>query len=329
MKLNKSLLVAAALLSGMLTSCSDSGYWEQASSAELGNGETYSFNSSTQSFVFPAEEIVEGSDAEIIINRGTTQGSVTLPVTAVFSDDEAMSGPGSVTFADGSSTAAYPVHFNKELMPGKKVTVKLSINPENFGFEEVEEPEPLTKQSTHEDSVAYEIQSVAYATYQNRLKNYKLTTVVTFSKTLTWKEAGKCLFVDYVWASSGASADDVTILNAVGTNMYRIVAPYQAIYSADPAAGFDTDTGFTFYLNDDLSIEFDEEIGAVGCPGESSYQTYQFVWGVGQFAGYASYCSVTRDENIYDVRCLRLLNKSNLYTGHFAFMWTEGWPGAK
>jgi len=321
MKLNKSLLVAAALLSGMLTSCSDSGYWEQASSAELGNGQTYSFANKTQSFVFPAEEIVEGSDAEIIINRGTTQGSVTLPVTAVFSDDEAMSGPESVTFADGSSTAAYPVHFNKELMPGKKVTVKLSINPKNLGFDVVEPVDEPKEGATHEDSVKYN----AYVTYQNRLKNYKLTTVVTFSKTLTWKESGKCIFVDYVWASSGASAEDVTILNAVGTNMYRIVAPYQAIYSADPVEGFDTDTGFTFYLNDDLSIDFDEVIGTVGYPDN----TYEFVWGVGQFAGYASYCSVTRDENIYDVRCLRLLNNKNLYTGHFAFMWTEGWPGAK
>ena len=329
MKLNKSLLVAAALLSGMLTSCSDSGYWEQASSAELGNGETYSFNNSTASYTFEGTDQLKDTDINVTITRGTKSGKVTIPVKVAMTDPSVISTPAEVTFEDGSNTALFPIHFKEELVPGVNQQVRLTLDPENFGFEEVEEPEPLTKQSTHEDSVAYEIQSVAYATYQNRLKNYKLTTVVTFSKTLTWKEAGKCLFVDYVWASSGASADDVTILNAVGTNMYRIVAPYQAIYSADPAAGFDTDTGFTFYLNDDLSIEFDEEIGAVGCPGESSYQTYQFVWGVGQFAGYASYCSVTRDENIYDVRCLRLLNKSNLYTGHFAFMWTEGWPGAK
>ncbi|MBR1449014.1 MAG: hypothetical protein IJ588_09780 [Prevotella sp.] len=323
MKLNKSLFVATALFGAMLTSCSDSGYWDEASSNELGNGATYSFNSVNLSYEYAAEESLNGKDVEIVVTRGTTQGEVTLPISAVFSDEEAMSGPESITFANGSNTAAYPIHFSKELVPGQKLMARLVIDPEELGFEAEEPDTMLLKKKTEADSLKYEADSIAYQTYLNKLKNYKLTTTVTFSKVLTWSEIGKCIFVDYNFSSEGASAEDVTILHADGTNMYRIVTPFQAIYSDDPDEGFDTDTGFTFYLEDDLSISFDEEIGTIGYPD----YTFQYVWGVGDFAAYASYCSVTRQNNIYDVRCLRLRNSANLYTGHFAFMWTEGWPG--
>ncbi|MBQ8463289.1 MAG: hypothetical protein IJ544_04145 [Prevotella sp.] len=323
MKLNKSLLAATALFGALLTSCSDSGYWDEASSKELGNGATYSFNNVNLSYEYAAEESLNGKDVEILVTRGTTQGEVTLPISAVFSDAEAMSGPESITFADGSNTAAYPIHFSKELIPGQKLTAKLAIDPKEIGFAVEEADTMLLKNKTAADSLKYVADSIAYETYLNKLKNYKLATTITFSKVLTWSEAGKCIFVDYNFASDGASAEDVTILHADGTNMYRIVAPFQAIYSDDPDEGFDTDTGFTFYLEDDLSISFDEEIGTIGYPG----YTYQYVWGVGSFAGYAAYCGVTRQNNIYDVNCLRLRNNANLYTGHFAFMWTEGWPG--
>lgn len=328
MKLYKSFLVVTALAGAMLTSCSDSGYWDEATSADLGNGKTYSFNNSTLQYEFPATEQLEGTDVEIVITRGTTQGEVTLPITAVFSDDEALSGPESVTFADGSNTAAYPVHFNKELIPGKKLMVKLTIDPKELGIDTIAVPADLPENATPEDSAKYEADmeayEIAYETYENRLKNYKLTTTATFTKELVWTEVGKCTFVDYNFSDSGA-AEDVVILNAEGTNQYRIVTPFQAIYTDDPDEGFDTDTGFTFYLNDDLSISFDEEIGTIGYPGRS----YTYVWGVGQFAGYAQYCSVARQDNIYDVKCLRLRDDNGLYTGHFAFMWTEGWPGAE
>ena len=329
MKLYKSFLVVTALAGAMLTSCSDSGYWDEATSADLGNGKTYSFNNSTLQYEFPATEQLEGTDVEIVITRGTTQGEVTLPITAVFSDDEALSGPESVTFADGSNTAAYPVHFNKELIPGKKLMAKLTIDPKELGIDTIAVPDSLPAKATAEDSVKYEKEWEAYeaalATYNNKLKNYKLTTTATFTKELVWTEVGKCTFVDYNFSSSAAAAEDVVILNAEGTNQYRIVTPFQAIYTDDPDEGFDTDTGFTFYLNDDLSISFDEEIGTIGYPGRS----YTYVWGVGQFAGYAQYCSVARQDNIYDVKCLRLRDDNGLYTGHFAFMWTEGWPGAE
>lgn len=329
MKLYKSLLFATALVGGMLTSCSDSGYWNEASKADLGlaNGTTYSFNNTTLAFEYEATELLEGTDVEITVTRGTTEGTVTLPIAAAFSDDEALSGPESITFADGSNTAAYPVHFNKELMPGQKLQARLVISPEELGIDTVPAPKALPKDATHEDSVKYEADVEAYEialkTYENKLKNYKLATTVTFSKVMTWSEAGKCTFVDYNFSSNGAAAENVVIMHADGTNIYRIVAPFQAIYSDDPDEGFDTDTGFTFYLNDDLSISFDEEIGTIGYPG----YTYAYVWGVGQFADYASYCSVTHQDNIYDVRCLRLRNNADLFTGHFAFMWTEGWPG--
>ena len=94
MKLNKSLLVAAALLSGMLTSCSDSGYWDQASSAELGNGQTYSFSNKTISYTFEGTDQLKGTDVNITVTRGTTSGKVSVPVKVAMTDPSVISRSG-------------------------------------------------------------------------------------------------------------------------------------------------------------------------------------------------------------------------------------------
>ena len=325
MKLNKSLLVAAALLSGMLTSCSDSGYWEQASSAELGNGETYSFNSSTASYTYEGTDQLKGTDINITVTRGTTSGKVTVPVKVAMTDPSMMSTPDEVTFEDGSNTALFPIHFKEELVPGVDQQVRLTLDPEAFGFEEVEEPDTLTKQSTHEDSVAYEIQSVAYATYQKKLENYKLQTTITFKKNLTWVQCGSCTFADYTVMEEPAMAENVPILNGLGTNKYRIVTPWVYLYGS--AVSGATDIEFTLDENYQMTLETDgSSTGIVSEFTLAGDGEYVFCWP----AKYAAYCSVVSQDNVYQASMLGLYKGEGYYQGfQFAFMWTNGWPGSK
>ena len=324
MKLYKSFLVVTALAGAMLTSCSDSGYWDEATSADLGNGKTYSFNNSTLQYEFPASESLVGQDVEVLITRGTTEGEETIEVISLFSDDEAMSGPETVTFANGSNTAVYPIHFTKDINPGEKLQAMLVIDPIQLGIDTVAVPADLPENATPEDSAKYEADmeayEIAYETYENRLKNYKLSTTITVTKLMTWSECGKCMFVDYT-ASDGTTAEDVTILHADGTNIYRIVNPWTAVYG-DDATG--TDIEFTLDENYQMTLETDGT--STGIVAEFTYDgdSYTFCMPT----KYLSYCSVVSQGNIYQASMLGLYNGEGYYQGfQFAFMWTEGWPG--
>lgn len=325
MKLNKSLLVAAALLSGMLTSCSDSGYWDQASSAELGNGQTYSFSNKTISYTFEGTDQLKGTDVNITVTRGTTSGKVSVPVKVAMTDPSVISTPDEVTFEDGSNTALFPIHFKEELVPGVNQAVRLTLDSKAFGFEVVEEPEPLTPQSTHEDSVAYEKQSTAYATYQKRLENYQLQTTITFKKNLTWVECGSCTFADYTVYADPVMAENVPILNGLGTNKYRIVTPWIYLYGSDCSSA----TNIEFTLDENYQMTLETDGSSTGVVSEFTHAvkgTFTFCWP----AKYAAYCSVVSQGNVYQASMLGLVNGEGYYQGfQFAFMWTNGWPGSK
>lgn len=322
MKLNKVLFIATALIGGLLTSCNDEGYWNGASNEDLGlaNGSTYTFNSATASYTFEPQETVAGKDVQITVTRGTTQGTATVPVQVQLSDPTTITAAESVTFAEGSATATLPLHFAKELTPGVKVTAVLTIDPSQLGI--VAPDSTLLHNKTAEDSATYEN---AYATYQNRLANYKLSTTVTFYKDLRWEKIGSCMFVDYTFSEEGAAAENVPIENALGTNRYRIVKPFIAVYGAD----MKSDTGIAFALNDDNSIEL--EVGSKGYDVatvvDADNSQYIFAW-VAKYVG--SYCKTASDGNIYQASMLGYVNGDGLYTGFsFAFQWTEGWPFAK
>lgn len=324
MKLNKVLFIATALIGGLLTSCNDEGYWNGASNEDLGlaNGSSYSFNSATASYTYQPQETVAGKDVQITVTRGTSQGTATVPVKLTVSDPTVITGPESVTFAEGSTTASYPLHFAKELTPGVRVTANLAIDPEALGFQKVEEPD---KEKL--DSAAYETALVAYNTYLKRLENFKLATSISFYKELRWEKIGSCLFVDYTFAEgdNGAAAENVPIENALGTNRYRIVKPFIAVYGAD----MKSDTGIAFTLNDDNSIEL--EVGSKGYDVATvvyaDNSQYIFAW-VAKYAG--TYCKTASDGNIYQASMLGVIDGEGYYTGFsFAFQWTEGWPFAK
>lgn len=226
MKLYK-LFIAAAIVGGMITSCSEDGVWDQASPASLGlsDGTSYAFNSSSVNYTYYPQDVMADMNIEITVTRANTNGSVTLPISAVFSDETLMSGPESITFADGSNTAVYPIHIDKEFEIGSSATAKLVIDTLSVGIPAVAKPEKLKPGATAEDSAKFLADSTNYALYIKKLSNYKLATTVTIEKDYNWESLGTGQYYDrFTW---GAEYYEAEIQQAVeNKSWYRVVDPY-------------------------------------------------------------------------------------------------------
>lgn len=229
MKLYKSLFIATALLGSMMSSCSEDGVWDQASQANLWltNGTAYTFDNTTINYTFYPADVMKGMDVNVTVTRGTTEGTVEVPIASVFSDDELISGPASVTFQDGSNVASYPIHVKQEFEPGVSVVADLKIDSTKVGIPPVKMPDKLQPGATHEDSVKFLADSTAHAVYVNKLKAYKLATTVTIQKDYNWKSLGMGTYQDtYFWGTSAS----VEILQAVeDAKKYRVMLDMETI----------------------------------------------------------------------------------------------------
>ena len=137
-----------------------------------------------------------------------------------------------------------------------------------------------------------------------------------------WVSAGSCLFVDYTFSDSdnGDAARDVPIINAEGTNLYRIVQPFMAVYGKG-GNGFSVDTSIEFTMNADYSINLVHDEDGIVVTADQ----YDFVW-VDKYV--PDYCNVVNNGNVYQASMLGLVSGEGYYTGFsFAFQWTTGWPG--
>ena len=229
MKLYKSLFIATALLGGMMASCSEDGVWDKASQANLWltNGTSYAFDNTTIDYTYYPVDVMKDMDVNITITRGTTEGTIEIPIEAVFSDDELISGPASVTFQDGSNVASYPIHVKQEFEPGVSAVADLKIDSTKVGIPTVEMPEKLQPGATHEDSVKFLADSTAHAVYVSKLKAYKLATTVTIQKDYNWQSLGMGTYKEgYFWGTSAS----VEILQAVeDAKKYRVMLDMEAI----------------------------------------------------------------------------------------------------
>ena len=229
MKLYKSLFIATALLGGMMASCSEDGVWDQASQQNLWltNGTSYAFDNTTIDYTYYPVDVMKDMDVNITITRGTTEGTIEIPIEAVFSDDELISGPASVTFQDGSNVASYPIHVKQEFEPGVSAVADLKIDSTKVGIPTVEMPEKLQPGATHEDSVKFLADSTAHAVYVSKLKAYKLATTVTIQKDYNWQSLGMGTYKEgYFWGTSAS----VEILQAVeDAKKYRVMLDMEAI----------------------------------------------------------------------------------------------------
>lgn len=229
MKLYKSLFIATALLGGMMTSCSEDGVWDQASPANLWltNGTSYAFDNTSIDYTYYPVDNMKDMDVNITVTRGTTQGTATINIESLFSDDELISGPTSVTFQDGSNTAVYPIHVKQDFEPGMAAQAKLAIDSASVGIPVVDKPKKLEPGATHEDSVKFLADSTAYAVYLNKLSSYKLATTVTIQKDYNWKSLGMGTYKEgYFWGTSAS----VEILQAVeDAKKYRVMLDMETI----------------------------------------------------------------------------------------------------
>ena len=229
MKLYKSLFIATALLGGMMTSCSEDGVWDQASQQNLWltNGTSYAFDNTTIDYTYYPVDEMKDMDVNITITRGTTEGTIEIPIEAVFSDDELISGPASVTFQDGSNVASYPIHVKQEFEPGVSAVADLKIDSTKVGIPTVEMPEKLQPGATHEDSVKFLADSTAHAVYVSKLKAYKLATTVTIQKDYNWKSIGVGTYQDTYYFGTSCEAE---IKQAVeNPKVYRVMLDMETI----------------------------------------------------------------------------------------------------
>lgn len=228
MKLYKSLFIATALLGGMMTSCSEDGVWDQASPANLWltNGTSYAFDNTSIDYTYYPVDNMKDMDVNITVTRGTTQGTATINIESVFSDDELISGPTSVTFQDGSNTAVYPIHVKQDFEPGVAAKAKLVIDSASVGIPVVDKPKKLEPGATHEDSVKFLADSTAYAVYVSKLSLYKLATTVTIQKDYNWISLGMGTWNDYFYGASGEAEIKQAVENS---KIFRVMLDLESI----------------------------------------------------------------------------------------------------
>ena len=250
----------------------------------------------TQNISFESDEAVniltEESSADFTIRlvRNITKGEYTVHYVFdtedgdIFTDENG----GTVTFADGQAVAVISMKASN-MEKGVEYTGTLTLSDEDI------------------------------ETADTIIGNPIVITNITVMCDYEWVEAGKCKFTDYTFSGETPfTEENVTIIHAEGTNIYRIVKPFMAIYG-EGDEGFSTDTGITFELNDDYSITLITNGGIV-----ASADQYSFVW-LDQYV--PDYCNIVCNGNIFQCSMLGLI-EGDLYPGFaFDFEWTEGWPG--
>jgi hypothetical protein len=220
--------------------------------------------------------------------RATTTGSLTANYTATASDEGIFtdSGNGSVTFADGQGVAVITVNANN-LEKGKDYTYTLT-----FGAAEAATADTITN-------------------------SQNLQTVISIHSDYNWVSAGTCTFVDYTFGD-GVAAKNVSIIHAEGTNIYRIIQPFMAVYGKG-GSGFSVDTGIEFLLNADKTITLVHDANGIVCTADQ----YDFVW---VDAYVPDYCNIVCNGNVFQANMLGLVSGDGYYGGFsFAFQW-DGMP---
>lgn len=224
-------------------------------------------------------------DFVLTISLGRTNDSEASTVNLT-SDNDAFNVPSSVSFAVGEKIKEVQIPFDMEVATTEKVTITI--------------PEGVT----------------VYG-------NSSLTFTITVD--YNWISAGTCTFIDNTFSDNGASANGVPIQQAEGTNLYRIIRPFIAVWGNNPAEGFISDSGIQFTMNDDFTIDFVAGDDDTICNVADAESQYSFCW-VTSYVG--TYCKINCENNYYETEMLGLIDGEGYYTGFaFAFEWTTGWPG--
>ena len=176
---------------------------------------------------------------------------------------------------------------------------------------------------TYEAIITFSNEVIAKA--DTLLNSSFVSTSVVVGRDFVWEKAGTCTFVDYTF-SDGAETDGVEIENAVGTNQYRIVAPYTNLFGTIDDGGLDcSDFKFTFNPEDNSIEPMMTGDYNVILNLDDGGDVYQFVWPAKYIP---DHCYVEQEENDYYISALGIISGDGYYgPWGFEFVWDEGWPG--
>ena len=138
-----------------------------------------------------------------------------------------------------------------------------------------------------------------------------------------WIQVGSGTYTDVYWFE--ASADEVPIFNAEGTDIYRLANPNLYVWNElEPGADYKPGAhNIDFHLSADGTVTFDDGLYDVGIYYQGSpYSMMYFT------SEYPSYCGVTNEDGFITVYGLEYRD-GGLYPmsgPFFTFDWTEGYP---
>jgi len=271
-------IIGLMMFAGLVTSCNTDNI-----------GGVYTPTAQNISFVSDeaVNTITAESDIEVTIGllRNITKGEYTAHYTltseqeGVFTD---LNG-GTVTFADGSAKAYVTLKLNgMEKGNEYKATLTLSDADIETADENIGKPTVITN--------------------------------VTVMCDYEWVPAGTCTFYDNTIDESTLTAEGVSVENALGTNLYRLVDAYKSI----PDAGL-LDSGISFTLNDDGTFDIVRDAEGVITNVSLKGTAYPIVW-LDKYA--PDYCNTAVEGNLYTTNAL-IINGGKLYLASFSFEWDK------
>lgn len=293
MKINKSFLSMMLLAAvTLLTGCNEDGYWDKAS---VNDEVAYSFAQEKMDITLSGSD--DATELEIVVNRNTTTGAATLPITAQVNSQE-LTCPTEVSFADGSNQAVYKITLG-DIKIGVKYACELTIAAEQASASAV------------------------------------ATLKINLTRAYTWVSAGTAQFYagwSGLIGNEGLVGDGVTVAieKAEGGNgLYRLVSPY---YFSEKAAGAEdvklVEGNHIEFIVDTATgapIGFSKTVQAMGESSET-HGNYYFAYTPG-----ANNCSFENDGNMYVANALIGYDEGgeNVSLGWYetiVFIWNKDYP---
>ena len=247
--------------------------------------ENISMAQETQSYTTNETQI----DIPVHFLRANKKGEYTVHYTlestkqGVFSDTN----NGAVTFADGEADKTVVLRASN-LEAGVKYQATVTLSDAD-----VEQADTITN-------------------------NANFSTTIVVMREYIWEDAGTAKFTDFTHAEDeelGATVEGVKVEHAVASdvNLYRLVAPYNALY------GDISKADIQFYLDADGNAQTLGPAGVYNVFKETGYAMY---WDT---AKYAQYCVFTNNGNKFHVEFPLVQSSTGklFLGGAFEFEWNR------
>lgn len=230
----------------------------------------------------------ESTSVKIRVVRSISAGAYTANLVLNTEDADVLSlaNGGAVSFADGQSVA-YTTVDAKNMKKGVTYAAKLALSDAD-----VAQADTIIKKTVTE-------------------------CAVEITCDYNWVSAGSGSFFDGFYFEE--LADDVKVMHAEGSDLYRLVTPELQVWKASglPAQYQPDAANFDFQLKSDGTVVIADGQYNLGTGYDLYFNT----------AKYGAYCNVTNVNGVITVNSLMAYG-SSLYIGApaFVFTWTNGYP---